>query len=94
MACVICPLANAPVIAGKAKEAKIAMIEITTSSSMSVKAVSLLISFIFLRVESVGNLAKKTIHTHYLSPQVQQILSNLFATSSTFARLLKAEIRK
>ena len=47
MVCVICPRARAPVIAGKANEAKIAMIEITTKSSMSVNAVSLLMSFMF-----------------------------------------------
>jgi hypothetical protein len=62
---VICPLANAPVIAGNAKEAKIAIIEITTKSSMSVNAVSRLMSFIFfLKVGDVLDFAEQNSYTH------------------------------
>jgi hypothetical protein len=51
MVCAACPRVNAPGIAGSARDAKIAIIEITTKSSIRVKAVRRLMSFMILRVE-------------------------------------------
>jgi hypothetical protein len=51
MVCAACPRVKAPVIAGSARDAKIAIIEITTKSSIRVKAVRRFRSFMILRVE-------------------------------------------
>jgi hypothetical protein len=48
--CVACPRTRAPVIAGRAKDAKIAIIEITTKSSTSVNAAMRFIKIIELLV--------------------------------------------